>query len=1084
MAASLFLPFSIANANGAPISGAKLYFYAEGTTTPLAIYQDEALTTPHTNPVIADANGRFAPIYLQALAYKIVLKDADDVTLQTHDNFNPDGGTVSITDLPDNTTRIVDNADGTKKLAFEVSGVTTGTTRTLTVPDENGTIATQAYVATQIDTISVDDLAALQSVSTTGFDAVLVLDENFFGIFDRVAGDQSALVTPSAWRKAASGTPSSNIVTVTGHGWKDGDAVIASSTDLGLALNTVYYVNAQTADTVSLHTTHAAAIADTSRVTLSGSVSSLTLKKLADPAQAIYVIATGDGLDGTDGIWQRRIPVGGTIFAAWFGVDKDASGAVNASSMHRALTFQAILSVGSSYKHPIVTPPGVLEFASPIVMDCGNASLFPPTPRGTTLVRAYKASSNTEEFISIRAQAMLGDFNVATMPQFTSAEKTALKVSAISNAQAAVGTIADNTGGLVAVNDRVYLFGFSASANGYIALQYSGAVGTAPVNGQTVTSSGGATGTIIDIGASTGTEGDLTVDVTSGTFAVGETITTATLGTGTPGNVDKVITTPLANGQWYEVASVSGNTAPADITLRVDDGYSAVEPRGDLLGSITTTNAYLYPERGMGYAVACVSTGASRGNFSTIGGPGFLNITSTNDDKMATAAAAGDDLSVKAGLWRRGFVLDGELTTSGAQGIRDVTARAYAFYCTEAAIYLSSVVNGDIVCAGFGNGISTTATPTEWLSSVYITGDSSGTGNGTEASDIKIVNANYGVKIEQMSACFIDVVTASGSDDTAGDGEIEIGNYTSNLTLRTAGVSSTGIKISGASVSCDISGGDLGPLTIAGAGVVNMNGKSIGAVSVNTNFTGKLNMNAPTIGAITLNNTAGGDIVATGMDALPTLTRNFSTTNVTLVAANGIRVSDDAKVILDDDGDTYITSDTDDQIQMFVGGTQVMEIAAGNGQTAAVGIGQPFNQFYGLLVGGDFAVLGAGSTNGTAYSNDSGNMSVDNLDSGYIDFLIGSTTKFRIEAGGDVNMGSGVDLKANGAVAVDADRGFHFQSVSDTDIADATAAVNTQNKAAGKCVWDNVSGRLMVANGSGATNPWFVADGSASVTPS
>jgi hypothetical protein len=36
--------------------------------------------------------------------------------------------------------RVVDNADQSKKLAFDMSGVTTGTTRTWTVPDANGTI--------------------------------------------------------------------------------------------------------------------------------------------------------------------------------------------------------------------------------------------------------------------------------------------------------------------------------------------------------------------------------------------------------------------------------------------------------------------------------------------------------------------------------------------------------------------------------------------------------------------------------------------------------------------------------------------------------------------------------------------------------------------------------------------------------------------------------------------------------------------------------------------------------------------------------------------------------------------------------
>lgn len=41
---------------------------------------------------------------------------------------------------------ITDNTDTTKRIAFEVSGITTGTTRTLTVPNATGTIALESYV--------------------------------------------------------------------------------------------------------------------------------------------------------------------------------------------------------------------------------------------------------------------------------------------------------------------------------------------------------------------------------------------------------------------------------------------------------------------------------------------------------------------------------------------------------------------------------------------------------------------------------------------------------------------------------------------------------------------------------------------------------------------------------------------------------------------------------------------------------------------------------------------------------------------------------------------------------------------------
>ena len=52
--------------------------------------------------------------------------------------------------------RIRDNSDNTKQLAFECSGISGSTTRTLTAPDASGTIATQAYVQAQITAEDLD----------------------------------------------------------------------------------------------------------------------------------------------------------------------------------------------------------------------------------------------------------------------------------------------------------------------------------------------------------------------------------------------------------------------------------------------------------------------------------------------------------------------------------------------------------------------------------------------------------------------------------------------------------------------------------------------------------------------------------------------------------------------------------------------------------------------------------------------------------------------------------------------------------------------------------------------------------------
>ena len=95
----------------------------------------------------------------------LAIRDADDATrIARFDSgtiststtrtytFPDENGTLltSASTIPggtfvDSTFRISDDGDATKKLAFECSGITTGNTRTLTVPDSDGTIATQDF---------------------------------------------------------------------------------------------------------------------------------------------------------------------------------------------------------------------------------------------------------------------------------------------------------------------------------------------------------------------------------------------------------------------------------------------------------------------------------------------------------------------------------------------------------------------------------------------------------------------------------------------------------------------------------------------------------------------------------------------------------------------------------------------------------------------------------------------------------------------------------------------------------------------------------------------------------------------------
>lgn len=85
-----------ADATGAPYAGGFLYFYASGTSTPLNTYSDSALTIPNTNPVVLDSAGRAGNVFLQNLAYKVILQDANAIQIWADDPvYSSDYSTVA-----------------------------------------------------------------------------------------------------------------------------------------------------------------------------------------------------------------------------------------------------------------------------------------------------------------------------------------------------------------------------------------------------------------------------------------------------------------------------------------------------------------------------------------------------------------------------------------------------------------------------------------------------------------------------------------------------------------------------------------------------------------------------------------------------------------------------------------------------------------------------------------------------------------------------------------------------------------------------------------------------------------------------
>lgn len=78
------------NSGNTPNVGGFVYIWEPGTSTPLTTYQDEALTTPHTNPITLDAYGRppSNAIWLPSEA-DIDVHDSSDVLLYSIPDVNP-----------------------------------------------------------------------------------------------------------------------------------------------------------------------------------------------------------------------------------------------------------------------------------------------------------------------------------------------------------------------------------------------------------------------------------------------------------------------------------------------------------------------------------------------------------------------------------------------------------------------------------------------------------------------------------------------------------------------------------------------------------------------------------------------------------------------------------------------------------------------------------------------------------------------------------------------------------------------------------------------------------------------------------
>ena len=89
MATEIITSFQqICDANGDPLSGAKINVYAVTTTTPLSLFSNTGLSISAANPIITDSAGRHAMRYVATGSYKIVVTTSADVPVYERDNID------------------------------------------------------------------------------------------------------------------------------------------------------------------------------------------------------------------------------------------------------------------------------------------------------------------------------------------------------------------------------------------------------------------------------------------------------------------------------------------------------------------------------------------------------------------------------------------------------------------------------------------------------------------------------------------------------------------------------------------------------------------------------------------------------------------------------------------------------------------------------------------------------------------------------------------------------------------------------------------------------------------------------------
>ena len=153
-------------------------------------------------------------------AWRHIIYESDINTLIT--NINAAALTFSNKSLVDASTLFIDDADNTKKMRFELSGITTGQTRILTVPNFNATLASLAGTETLQNKTLDHPLGINTPVDQAPVASTIAASSNFSGAAAAVQTPNPATGSAAFLSFLRQGAYGANIGLDTDNEWKVG----------------------------------------------------------------------------------------------------------------------------------------------------------------------------------------------------------------------------------------------------------------------------------------------------------------------------------------------------------------------------------------------------------------------------------------------------------------------------------------------------------------------------------------------------------------------------------------------------------------------------------------------------------------------------------------------------------------------------------------------------------------------------------------------------------------------------------------------------------------------------------------------